>query len=198
MEKKTITQEMISALNEALPQCALSQHPRLAGKSAINAIYVTERLNNVFGVGEWTTSIEMADKTKFIQKTKNGDKEKTMVVVKLTLDIPAYGVHYECYGGNDNDDLGDAYKGATTDAITKIGSWLGIGAHVWKNDPNGAKKQATQPQPQQSVDYIKLTREYLINNDKVREWYCNKSNVSSIDELDLSKVYEHLKSKNKI
>lgn len=62
----------------------------------------------------------------------------------------------------------------------------------------GAKKQATQPQTQQSVDYIKLTREYLINNDKVREWYCNKSNVSSIDELDLSKVYEHLKSKNKI
>ena len=27
----------------------------------------------------------------------------------------------------------------------------------------GVKKQATQPQPQQSVDYIKLTREYLIN-----------------------------------
>lgn len=62
----------------------------------------------------------------------------------------------------------------------------------------GAKKQATQPQAQQSVDYIKLTREYLINNDKAREWYCNKSKVSSIDELDLSKVYEHLKSKNKI
>lgn len=62
----------------------------------------------------------------------------------------------------------------------------------------GVKKQATQPQPQQSVDYAKLTREYLINNDKAREWYCNKSKVSSIDELDLLKVYEHLKSINKI
>lgn len=195
MEKKTITQEMISALNEALPQCALSQHPRLAGKSAINVIYVTERLNNVFGVGEWTTSVEMADKTKFIQKTKNGDKEKTMVVVKLTLDIPAYGVHYECYGGNDNDDLGDAYKGATTDAITKIGSWLGIGAHVWKNDPNGVK---TTPKPKQTDNPESIAREYLMKNDKAREWYCDKSKVSSIDELDLSKVYEHLKSINKI
>ena len=26
---------------------------------------------------------------------------------------------YESFGGNDNQDLGDAYKGATTDAITK-------------------------------------------------------------------------------
>lgn len=54
-----------------------------------------------------------------------------MVVVKVTLEIPEYGVYYESFGGNDNGgegsknfDLGDAYKGATTDAITKIASFM--------------------------------------------------------------------------
>ena len=55
------------------------------------------------------------------------DQANKMVVVKVRLTIPAYGIDYECYGGNDNADLGDAYKGATTDALTKIASWLGIG-----------------------------------------------------------------------
>ena len=62
-----------------------------------------------------------------------------MVVIKLIFTIPSYGIYYECYGGNDNGgensknfDLGDAYKGATTDALTKIGSFLEIGIDVFK------------------------------------------------------------------
>ena len=72
------------------------------------------------------------------------DNSGKMVVVKTTLSIPEYGIEYECYGGNDNPDLGDAYKGAVTDAITKIGSWLGIGVEVWKNQPQVVPTQVAQ------------------------------------------------------
>lgn len=131
---KTITNEIKAILDRRLPDEAVSQHPSKAYLSSIKSIYVTERLNEAFGVGAWQIS------TEFI------DKHEGMVVVKTTLDIPDYGIHFESYGGNDNKDLGDAYKGASTDAITKIGSWLGIGADVFKGLQNG-KKGNTAPAP---------------------------------------------------
>lgn len=123
MEKRTITPEMQRKLREPLPAEAKKKHPSKAYLTTINSIYVTERLNDVFGTGSWQIKSEIVD---------NSNK---MVVVKTTLSIPDYGIYYECFGGNDNADTGDAHKGAVTDAITKIGSWLGIGTEVWKNHP---------------------------------------------------------------
>lgn len=132
MELKKITKEQEQQLRQPLPAEAKKPHPSKKFLTTINAIYVTERLNDVFGVGSWGVKSEMID---------NSGK---MVVVKTTLSIPEYGIEYECYGGNDNPDLGDAYKGAVTDAITKIGSWLGIGVEVWKNQPQVVPAQVTQ------------------------------------------------------
>lgn len=197
MEKKQITEDMKHALTRALPAEAIKPHPTKNYLSTINAIYVSERLNEVFGVGEWQTKVE------YVSEKAN---KTTMVVVKLTLDIPAYGIHYECFGGNDNADFGDAYKGATTDALTKIGSWLGIGAHVWKNDPTGSKtaaKPAPQPQPKPQPQVTqqqaaKIAWDYLESNDKALNYYLQLQKVSDIADLDLIKVYNHLKSNNKI
>jgi hypothetical protein len=55
-----------------------------------------------------------------------------MVVVKATVTIPEYGIEIEQYGGNDNPDRGDAYKGACTDALSKCASYLGVGMDVYK------------------------------------------------------------------
>lgn len=199
MEKKQITETMKQALGRALPAEAIKPHPTKNYLSTINAIYVSERLNEVFGVGEWQTKVE------YVSEKTN---KTTMVVVKLTLDIPAYGIHYECFGGNDNADFGDAYKGATTDALTKIGSWLGIGAHVWKNDPTGSKTAAKpapapapQPKPAPQVTQqqaAKIAWDYLESNDKALNYYLQMQKVSDIADLDLIKVYNHLKSNNKI
>jgi hypothetical protein len=136
MEYKKLTAEQVAMLNEPLPAKALKQHPTKAFLTTINSIYVTERLNKVFGVGSWTVKPEVIE------------ADAKMVVVKTTLTIPEYGIYYECYGGNDNADRGDAYKGAVTDAITKIGSWLGIGAEVWKNE--AGKQTAPRQQPAQA------------------------------------------------
>lgn len=123
---------MREQLRYPLPPDAIKPHPTKTYLSSIKAIYVTERLNDVFGVGSWTTKLQ------HIVTAQN-----SMVVVKVEFTIPEYGVYYECYGGNDNGgensknfDLGDAYKGATTDALTKIASFLEIGIDVFKGKQN--------------------------------------------------------------
>jgi hypothetical protein len=45
-----------------------------------------------------------------------GSLQSRMVVVRATLVIPKYEIAIEQFGGNDNPDRGDAYKGACTDA----------------------------------------------------------------------------------
>jgi len=122
-----MTQEQLQALlNEPLPAEAIKPHPTKSYLSTINSIYVTERFNTVFGVGRWGTTSEVIE---------TGEK---MIVLRVMLWAysPVEGedmIKLEAYGGNDNPDRGDAYKGAMTDALTKIGSFLGIGADVWKN-----------------------------------------------------------------
>lgn len=150
MEIKEITETMRNALKAQLPAEAVKQHPTKTFLSSIKAIYVTERLNDVFGVGSWQIRTEHVTTT-----------DKSMVVVKVTLSIPKYGVYYESYGGNDNGgensknfDLGDAYKGATTDAITKIGSYLEIGIDVFKglSTPTTKTPPAQQKSNSNQVD----------------------------------------------
>ena len=134
MEK--LTEIQLELLKKPLPSEAVKQHPTKTYLSSIKALYVTERMNDVFGVGCWNQKVE-----------KESVSENGMVVVKVTFEVPNYGIYYESYGGNDNGggasknfDLGDAYKGATTDAITKIGSYLGIGIDVFKGKSTAVNK----------------------------------------------------------
>ena len=137
-----MTQEQLQArLSEPLPPEAIKPHPSKSYLSTINSIYVTERLNQVFGVGRWGTTSEVIEQ---------GEK---MIVLRVHLwaNSPVDGqdmIKLEAYGGNDNPDRGDAYKGAMTDALTKIGSFLGIGADVWKD--KGPKASQNRPQRAQA------------------------------------------------
>lgn len=140
METRRITEDQRELLSRPLPAEAVTRHPTKSFLSSIKSIYVTERLNEVFGIGVWRIRSEVVDK---------GDNG--MIVVKVTFSVPEYGIEYECYGGNNNGgegsknfDLGDAYKGAVTDAISKIGSWMGIGADVFKGKYTSASAGRTQ------------------------------------------------------
>lgn len=174
MEK--VTKEMREALRMPLPKEAVKQHPTKTFLSSIKAIYVTERLNDVFGVGSWQIKVNHVTTT-----------DKSMVVVKVEFSIPEYGIYFECYGGNDNGgensrnfDLGDAYKGATTDALTKIGSYLEIGIDVFKGLGN------TAPAPQQQPKkWLNITDS---NGSDTKEWLniitaINDGKITTIDEI---------------
>ncbi len=134
MEIKKLSAEQIAALKKPLPDGAVKPHPTKTYLSSIKAIYVIERLNDVFGIGAWHLKSEVID------------NKTAMIVVRSVLTVPEYGIELESFGGNDNGgegsknfDLGDAYKGATTDATTKICSYLGIGMDVYKGvQSNGA------------------------------------------------------------
>jgi hypothetical protein len=121
METKKLTEEIMALLKKPLPPEAIKPHPTKSYLSTIKAIYVVERMNDCFGIGGWLINNEVVL------------KEDKWVVVKSTLKIPEFGIIIpDIFGGNDNADLGDAYKGACTDALTKIGSYLGIGMDVFK------------------------------------------------------------------
>jgi len=129
-----LPQNLIEELKKPLAPEAIAQHPTKSYLSTIKAIYVVERFNEVFGLGGWFIKNEFIEKVKAMRIDKKTGKpyEVEMVVIKSILQVPEYGIEVEMYGGNDNDDLGDAYKGACTDALTKIGSYLYVGMDVYK------------------------------------------------------------------
>lgn len=125
--KKT-GEQLKAELYAPLPSEAIKPHPTKTFLSTIKPIYVTDRLNEVFGIGGWQL------RTENVLVNDNGT-----VVNKIILTVPEYDIYYECFGGNDNGgqaskgfDLGDAFKGATTDGLTKICSYLGIGIDVFR------------------------------------------------------------------
>ncbi len=131
-------------LKEPLPREAVSPNPQKPGLSVIKVIYVVERLNDVFGLNGWHIDNEIVETGR-------------MVVVRATLTIPKYSIAIEQFGGNDNPDRGDAYKGACTDALSKCASYLGIGMDVYKGlhdertrDGSGAQRPASMPNRTQS------------------------------------------------
>lgn len=165
METRTITPEQKEALDRRLPDEAVSQHPTKKFLSSIKSIYVTERLNEVFGVGSWRVETDIVERA------------ERMVVVKLRFSIPEYGIYYECFGGNDNVDLGDACKGATTDALTKVCSWLGIGAEVFKDRQTGAgaspqssvQRQSAAPDPIPAAAAVQAAPKKRITADMLND-----------------------------
>ena len=156
-------------LRKPLPAEAVSQHPTKKFLSSIKAIYVTERLNDVFGIGGWKVENEIIEKV------------GAMIVVKAKFTIERFGLYIEQFGGNDNGgensknfDLGDAYKGACTDALTKIASYLEIGIDVFKGKQQGTPKKATQA-PQTNVN---------TNNVQTPQTAQNNSNLGNCPICD--------------
>ena len=146
------------ALQKPLPPEAISPHPSKSFLSAIKAIYVVERLNEVFGIGGWKVENEFVERV---------DK---MVVIKARF--TSGDIYIENFGGNDNADLGDAYKGACTDALTKIGSYLEIGMDVFKG-------KNTKPA---TIQQVKQT--YTNNpDDDNKEWMTDEQFKKSIKTL---------------
>ncbi len=136
---KQLSKEQIELIKKPLPREAVTPHPTKQNLSTIKAIYVTERLNDVFGIGKWKIKTDGVwdDRTPMISektRTTQAGRERTeyTAILKTIFEVPEYDIYYECVASSTNDDMGDACKGATTDAITKICSYIGIGIDVFK------------------------------------------------------------------
>ncbi len=129
--------ELAERLKQPLAPEAISAHPNKPGLSSVKAIYIIERLNEIFGLNGWEDDYEVVE-------------TGPMVVVRGCLRIPKYGIVRQQYGGNDNPDRGDAYKGACTDALSKCASQLGIAIDVYKGRGPGSPSSAKRATPKSS------------------------------------------------
>ena len=134
-------------LQAPLPAWAIKQHPTKANMSTIHPMAVIDRLNEVFGVGEWIFETEYLQCNPWTQKTKNGDRPMFMSAVKGILKVLKHQIHIEQYGGSSNEDMGDALKGGATDALTKCASYLGVGASIYKGQGNVQDETHADPIP---------------------------------------------------
>lgn len=133
----TLTDEQIKDLTQPLPNWAVKAHPTRPGMSAIHPMAIIDRLNGVFGVTGWSFTTEFISCTPAKQKKRDGtERDVFIATVKGRLEIEDCVI--EQYGGNTNDDAGDTLKGSATDALTKIASYLGIGAEIYKGKGNVA------------------------------------------------------------
>src|SRR5690242_20547627 len=105
-----VPDHLVAALYEKLPEDAIQPHPSKAYLSTIKTIFVIERLNAVFGMGGWSYTTRIVERETIPATEKQG--LRAMIVMKVVLKVPAYGIRIEQYGGSENEDAGDAYKGA--------------------------------------------------------------------------------------
>lgn len=134
--------KQLNLLGKQLPNWAIKPHPTKTNMTAIHPMAVIDRLNEVFGLGKWNFITEFISCEPRMQKTKNGERIVYDSAVKGRLEIG--DMVLEQYGGSTNDDKGDALKGGATDSLTKIASYLGIGAEIYKGHGNvdaGAEMQ---------------------------------------------------------
>ena len=134
-----LTDLQIILLKKELPSWAIKVNPMKKNMSVIHPMAIIDRLNEVFGIGEWNFTVEFIACEKEVQQTKNGARDIYVSAVKGRLEI--MDLKIEQFGGSTNDDKGDALKGGATDALTKIASYLGIGAEIYKGRGNIAGGQ---------------------------------------------------------
>jgi len=160
MSKLNLSSDQLRDLKKALPEKAIKPHPTKKGMSTIKPWAVYERMNEVFGVGGWSTTKEIISCEPFVQTTKSGPRDMWDATARVTLHIGDWQEEY--FGGSQNDDRGDAMKGATTDALTTLCALhLGIGVYVWQdlNEPYDAEKAAEDARLAKEADELAAKEE---------------------------------------
>ena len=144
--------EIVEQLKKPLAPEAITANPAKPGLSSVKIIYIVERLNEVFGLNGWEDDYEIVE-------------TGPMVVVRGCLRIPRFGITRQQYGGNNNPDRGDAYKGACTDALSKCASQLGIAIDVYKglypasSDSTPKSRESSPSSDAQNSGDVDLRRE---------------------------------------
>jgi hypothetical protein len=98
--------------------------------TSLKAHYVVERLNDVFGIGNWRLDGEWKDVDDgilFIGELTCQFTEDDKLVTISTGPVPGFG-------GVDHANSGDAYKSARTDCLSKSASLLGVGNEMYKGN----------------------------------------------------------------
>jgi len=112
--------------------------------TSIKAQYVVERLNEVCGVGNWRHSGTY-------EPVENGVIFKGQLVISNSSIDKSLGTVREAVGfAQIKRNIGDAYKGAKTDSLSKCASYFGLGNDIFKGlvaPPSKSKPRASKAKP---------------------------------------------------
>ncbi len=187
--KPKITQEMREQLRAPLPKEAIKKHPTKTFLSTIKAIYITERLNDVFGIGRWSLETEVISHV------------DSYVLMKGHLLILDYAVSVsDQYGGHKtkdvNTEMADGYKSAVTDVLSKTASYLEIGIDVFKgqDDSNGNTGDKGKSSSNAKPDQKKKSTPEFANETQIKNIYIMLT--KNMVDRDYFKMY--LSSKKQI
>jgi len=153
---RELTKEMIEKLRAPFPPEALEVLTYGAKLTTIKAMYVIERLNDVFGTGRWIHH------HKIISVGKD-------VIALGRLEILDYDVIVpEQYGGMSGANA-DSYKGAVTNSLSKCASYLGVGIDVFKgnigeNEINAGKQKKEQENKQKEAEQYIVKIKQMLND----------------------------------
>lgn len=176
-------------LEKALPKQAVAAHPTKRNLSTIKPIFVTERLNEVFGLGGWYTENEVIHKEAFMQKTKNGERPMFRATVSVKMYVQGFDNPFSSFGGSDNDDLGDALKGAVSDAITKIAAvHFHVGVQVYKGEGNTDRVEEIREED--LIKYADIISEIHTIEDLKDFYNENKGKGAEFDKLVMARKAE--------
>lgn len=168
----------LALLNTPLPREAIKKVD-FGSKDlhSIKPIFITERLNEIFGVGNWIVKSEIIPLEGGLPylEDNSGTSTRFIVMVKVEFSIPEHDIYYECIASSTNNDIGDSAKGAISDCISKIASWMGIAAEVYKGNhkdlpvlkpgtPDWTKAKARLTQGDANEVLTELREEYTITS----------------------------------
>ena len=123
--------------------------------TSIKAQYIKERLNDVFGIWGWEVVGEYkADEKSVLYFGELRVTEKTYLLANNSEDatpaeVDSFTRKVESVGYSAiKKNLGDSYKSAQTDFLSKAASFIGVGQKVFQGlvNPNSYKTPTKQPQ----------------------------------------------------
>lgn len=137
-DKKLMTPEMMDKCREGFPTEAYSAIESKSFLTTLKAFYVTERLNDVFGMGRWSIETEVIERT------------ADYVLMQGEFHSLDYDVAVpKQFGGHNttgkNTEIADGYKSAFTDCQSKIASYFEIGADMFKGKIHPGNKKKADP-----------------------------------------------------
>ena len=155
MEIIKIDEKIRKKLREPFPPEAISQHPTKTFLSTIKAIYIVERLNDIFGIGQWTIEHEIISDT----------PDYVTVKGRLVIFEPYNIITPYQYGGHTktgkNTEPADGYKSAVTDCQSKNASYLEIGIDIFKGLIKSTGKQQQKTGEQASKELSEPQWKYI-------------------------------------
>ena len=145
-KKHILSQETRELLRTPFPPEAIKKHPTKTFLSTLKAMYVTERLNNVFGIGGWRLVHNIHQETEDYVSVRGHIEINTDEYSLITM--AQYGGHKKT---GKNTEPADGYKSAITDCQSKCASYLEIGIHVFL----GLQTHNKQPPVDSQAEAIK-------------------------------------------